>query len=620
MVWLNDPSYEEAAGLPPEPGPWDDEPDDEALLPFREVPGPDAELEPEWWEEEQQDLDAQWAAAVFAEPAGEAQAADPLPQQPPVKRARLRKKQPRPAGLAVPLPVATGSAEEAPPELPSVELPFWQWTRMARRLFCNDQGRKRTEGGHAEARVAAFERWTALSSAERGKWVTLAKQKAEEKLDQQRIDAALKAAGALTWKEIANDSRVHGALLTFNGPWLQDNAALIRLRQQHKDDPDRLVEACDKLADIHVLLDEFWAQMQEAMQTLVWEQLSCSVELSMKASVDGRVHLHAMATFPKARQKTRQDMVQVTFRGRPPSHVVFTKGRQGHSGRTRALREGHFYLQARKLGRVAYRTTWHKNVDFPIQASWIKNMWQVRKITNMGAKLEYVECRDRVHNSVADLEKAVAAHYRVHADIGWVAANQAWRHRPFKAPDEREMAWLRQYLPLYDGDCQLRATPAGRACEAEPRAGVATQRRFKHLIYDGPSGYGKTERAMHWFGAERTLVVNCQNILTPNLRELLTGRYKCVVFDEGNHELVSHNRAMFQASPRPIQLSQSQCNEAAYTLVLFMVPMIVCSNFFWTDVEQESKAWIDANSEYVNITAATSHGLSNAAAPRHSGG
>ena len=63
--------------------------------------------------------------------------------------------------------------------------------------------------------------------------------------------------------------------------------------------------------------------------------------------------------------------------------------------------------------------------------------------------------------------------------------------------------------------------------------------------------------------------------------------------------LMSVNRALFQSYPRGIQLSQSTCNEAAYTVVVWRIPMILTSNNFWAKCQDESaRDWILANSYY----------------------
>jgi hypothetical protein len=62
---------------------------------------------------------------------------------------------------------------------------------------------------------------------------------------------------------------------------------------------------------------------------------------------------------------------------------------------------------------------------------------------------------------------------------------------------------------------------------------------------------------------------------------------------------------LFQSGRRPPTMSQSNCNESAYDVDVFAVPMIICSNDFWAGSDGQdmvSCAWIKENSFIVEIT------------------
>ena len=89
---------------------------------------------------------------------------------------------------------------------------------------------------------------------------------------------------------------------------------------------------------------------------------------------------------------------------------------------------------------------------------------------------------------------------------------------------------------------------------------------------------------------------------TPNLRPLHSGRYSAILFDEGNWSLCFHNKKMMQASSRPVELGQSQCNDRSYSCLLFRVPLIVCSNNFWEGCnDPAAREWIELNSIYIRV-------------------
>ena len=113
---------------------------------------------------------------------------------------------------------------------------------------------------------------------------------------------------------------------------------------------------------------------------------------------------------------------------------------------------------------------------------------------------------------------------------------------------------------------------------------------------------GKTELACSWFGTLNTLVCNAQDCTTPNLRPVHSGKYSAILFDEGDWRLCYQNKTMMQASPRPVELGQSQCNDRSYQVLLFRVPLIVCSNDFWNGCDNDAaREWIELNSIYIRI-------------------
>lgn len=143
-------------------------------------------------------------------------------------------------------------------------------------------------------------------------------------------------------------------------------------------------------------------------------------------------------------------------------------------------------------------------------------------------------------------------------------------------------------------------TPGVVAARSLENSGGGQPRRCKFIVYEGPSQLGKTERALHWFGNSNTLLVQTQGITSPNLREFVKGTFSAILYDEGNWELVYQNKALFQASPRPVMLSQSQCNESAYSVMVWQVPMMICSNNFWENCSNnEARDWIMQNCYFI---------------------
>ena len=224
-----------------------------------------------------------------------------------------------------------------------------------------------------------------------------------------------------------------------------------------------------------------------------------------------------------------------------------------------------------------------KNKAWHVRQSWVLDLWRLRKLTHESARRELIASRDKAHQALREVDALEAAEYsqRVHDQLA--QARLVDSELRFAPPSAIEREWLAQY----------EAKPCGRRL-----------RRYKLLIYEGASRSGKTERAIHWFSRDKTLIVSSMNTTTPSLRPWLSGRYVAIVFDEGSWQLVALNRQLFQAGMNAVTLSQSQCNEHAYELCLLGVPLMVTSNDFWKECDDaEAREWILANSYFIKLNA-----------------
>ena len=112
---------------------------------------------------------------------------------------------------------------------------------------------------------------------------------------------------------------------------------------------------------------------------------------------------------------------------------------------------------------------------------------------------------------------------------------------------------------------------------------------------------GKSQKAMSLHGIKWSLVVNCQglNSSLPSLRVVGTKDIRCIIFDEISAEQVLNNKLVFQAGPWPVTLGQSACGQHAYSLNLYALPMICCSNDFKTTekdgLSPDAAQWLGEN-------------------------
>jgi len=125
--------------------------------------------------------------------------------------------------------------------------------------------------------------------------------------------------------------------------------------------------------------------------------------------------------------------------------------------------------------------------------------------------------------------------------------------------------------------------------------------RFKFLLLRGRSRMGKSQKAMSLFGIAHTLPLNCQGLQTtlPSLRSVVPDQIRCIVFDEFSAEQVLANKLVFQAGPWPVTLAQSACGQHAYSVNLYAMPMVCCSNDFKTSqadgLSEDAEAWLREN-------------------------
>jgi hypothetical protein len=506
-------------------------------------------------------------------------------------RRRLKAKGPRPESLPEPVRLSR--------QVQDVEVErrtMWQ----ARQMCAAASAKTRKSGTYAKARVKASANWKNLLAAEQSEWIERARPLVNARLEKTKDAEKAIERNAAQAIQMVQDERAHGCLLTWNGPWLQDKLA--SMHKQFAAQPKILVDKVSCMPDAEKLFDTFWAVMEIHKEEQGWEALTASLELSLKSSDAGRVHLHCMVSFPPNRPHCGPVSRRTVFDHRSCSHWVAASGRKGPNGRSRCLREGHYYLQAPKIGKVLHRTTWQKHEEFRVDGKFILNLWQMRKISDEDCKIELVDSRDRIFNNVTEIEKSSAVAYRVHMDVKWKKAQDDWQAKPFRPASADEVQWMSQYgdlLRSLDGY----AVPAVMSCAHVPRGNTSLMRRFNFILYEGGSKLGKTERACHWWGATETLLLNCQNVEMPNLREFMKGNHRAIVFDEADWRIVSNNRALFQASPRPVMLSQSQCNESAYSINLYQVPLILCSNDFWKGCDDwDAWDWINANCYHIKVT------------------
>ena len=123
--------------------------------------------------------------------------------------------------------------------------------------------------------------------------------------------------------------------------------------------------------------------------------------------------------------------------------------------------------------------------------------------------------------------------------------------------------------------------------------------RLQCLLLVGDSRQGKSNKGMSIFGVRRTLKVSCQGLppgVLPSLARLDRNVHKAVLWDEVRPDQILSNREIFQSNQYEQWMSQSICNQHAYSVWLYFIPMILCCNDFdMSSLPSSDVEWLEAN-------------------------
>ena len=125
--------------------------------------------------------------------------------------------------------------------------------------------------------------------------------------------------------------------------------------------------------------------------------------------------------------------------------------------------------------------------------------------------------------------------------------------------------------------------------------------RLKCLLLVGDSQQGKSNKAMSIFGVINTLKVSCQGLppgVLPSLARLDRDVHKAILWDEVRPDQVLNNREIFQSNQWEQWMSQSSCNQHAYSVWLYFIPMILSANEFNMDaaaIPAADREWLRKN-------------------------
>ncbi len=162
-------------------------------------------------------------------------------------------------------------------------------------------------------------------------------------------------------------------LFTFNSGWLMDQADWSALVRELHDCPADLEIQARKRQDTMALFDRFSKQTDCFGKWAGWKHWSVALGISLEVESLGRVHLHTFAHFKEVGFAIALKTMRFGFDKTRPNRQ-WCKLSKGSGGRDKAVRNGHYYLQAPKIGQIAMTATWPNFTKMMVNSAAVKDL------------------------------------------------------------------------------------------------------------------------------------------------------------------------------------------------------------------------------------------------------
>ena len=527
-------------------------------------------------------------------------AADVTPNEPSPKRRRLGAKTPQspaclqtPPRLAATLHAGTPPPQDACDAEASKALQEFRGLRLVvnkRNKWCCLWVQTRPDGffhkstAYRAKKVMAFEKWAKASNEEREKeWVAMAKVANVR-------DRGPPAENKNAAKPDSQEHKATAVMVCWNAEPCHDPAFVVLFREVQQKDPedvayDVLMEKVKNLPVVRTAWMNFRRFLENLRKDSIWKEESACMELSLHAD-EPRWHFHVTLTnIHQHRANSGYSFVSVPkaalqeFALHPRVHVTHARGRASEA----AVQRLHCYVQWPKIGSVQVETNYRRGAEFCCRASWTLGIWQIRKLSYRMARAEIIANRDGVEPALAKMQAAWSAEIEEYMRRRKAEAISAVEEnlKTFKEVFEVEL-WKDTYSrSIFNG---------------------GNETRFKFLVLEGPSRFGKTRFACSLFGMANTFLCQCQGVSQPSLTAYDPRVHKCIVLDEPSRDLVDHCKVFLQASLEGTELFQSPTQRFTRWVWVYGVPIIVCTNEWLKEEDDDANAvWIRENQVHVKV-------------------
>lgn len=295
--------------------------------------------------------------------------------------------------------------------------------------------------------------------------------------------------------------------------------------------------------------------------------------------IEGMVHAHAYFYWPEGTGFTGTTGDAFKFLDTKPRVDTCNENRPAYF--RQAAMHGIWYVWVRKKGTLESAANCFPFRDFMPQGKWLRSLWTWGKLDHD----EYMEMSCKIREGHPTRKRECM---EVQGD-----------ESEFLVKVEK----LKARQDVYSQMPPLTSFyPAETAHKLQFRDKKV---RYKALVYDGPSGTGKSVRGALLYDPKTVFIVDCQNAAVPDLRGLSRHKHSCVVLDEvPGVDFALNNKKLLMSHIDGCKLGQSATQMFAYNIWWWKKPVIMTSNHWKSSFEEaspEDQDWLRKNVLYVRL-------------------
>ena len=375
--------------------------------------------------------------------------------------------------------------------------------------------------------------------------------------------------------------RVKSALLTWVGPWQVASPCAEPTAGARPVALHVVVEKLREDEEIHKLWDRITDHCKKVRTSLGAADWAICLEVCPEVyELQGKLQLHFHMFLRSSNWMSLRRAAWMHMDGASPNIARAIGGLA--CSRAQGNWSGYFYCCVDKEGHVFHHANRRPFKDFLVNAGWILNLVQARKLSVDKATTLVRQCVSGAYRTLQEL--------RVQEDLMEAEALAAEK----AAID----AHLQQQLSTW------RTFPIVRAWQHQHDSIL---HRYKFLILNGPSRMGKTVFARSLCDPSKELLeVNCAAGHEPDLRAYRIRKHDLILFDEIEAPAVAAQRKLFQAPATEVQLGCSATNCHSYAVWVHRRKFVLATNNWTTSLKTLSdgdREWIEANSYMLDVSA-----------------